>query len=93
MSALFVLLLVSLIVAIGFLAAFIWAMRNGQYDDSYTPSIRMLFEDKPKTQNPLRNAEGNTTAEVKEKKHFSSIASAQSSAPTSVPAFPKNTNR
>lgn len=47
MSALFVLLIVSLIVAVGFLAAFIWAMRSGQYDDSYTPSIRMLFEDKP----------------------------------------------
>lgn len=47
MSVLFVLLIVSLIVAVGFLAAFIWAMRSGQYDDSYTPSIRMLFEDKP----------------------------------------------
>lgn len=46
MSALFVLLIVSLIVAIGFLAAFIWAVKSGQFEDSYTPSIRILFEDK-----------------------------------------------
>ncbi|MFL5753433.1 MAG: cbb3-type cytochrome oxidase assembly protein CcoS, partial [Bacteroidia bacterium] len=30
---------------IGFLCAFLWAMRKGQYDDDYTPSVRMLFED------------------------------------------------
>ena len=24
---------------------FFWAVKNGQYDDSYTPSVRMLFED------------------------------------------------
>ena len=49
MSALFVLLIISLIVAVGFLAAFIWAIRSGQFDDSYTPSIRILFEDKINT--------------------------------------------
>jgi cbb3-type cytochrome oxidase maturation protein len=31
-------------VAIGFLAAFIWSVRSGQYDDDYTPSVRMLFD-------------------------------------------------
>ena len=45
MSALFVLIIVSLIVAGGFLAAFLWSVRNGQYDDDVTPSIRMLFDD------------------------------------------------
>lgn len=44
MSALFVLICVSIVVAIGFLAAFIWSVRSGQYDDDYTPSVRMLFE-------------------------------------------------
>lgn len=48
MTALFILLILSLIVALGFLAAFIWAIRSGQFDDSYTPSIRMLFDDKVK---------------------------------------------
>jgi cbb3-type cytochrome oxidase maturation protein len=45
MSALYVLIGISLIVAIGFLCAFIWAMKKGQYDDDYTPSVRILFED------------------------------------------------
>jgi len=44
MSALFVLIGVSLVVAVGFLIAFIWSVKNGQYEDDYTPSVRMLFE-------------------------------------------------
>jgi cbb3-type cytochrome oxidase maturation protein len=32
-------------VAVGFLAAFLWAVKSGQYKDTYTPSVRMLFED------------------------------------------------
>jgi cbb3-type cytochrome oxidase maturation protein len=32
-------------VAGSFLAAFLWSVKNGQYDDDYTPSVRMLFED------------------------------------------------
>lgn len=47
MKVIFLLIIVSLIVALGFLAAFIWAVRSGQYDDDYTPSVRMLFDDKP----------------------------------------------
>jgi len=47
MSALFILILVSLIVAVGFLAAFIWAVKSGQMDDDYTPSVRMLFDNEP----------------------------------------------
>lgn len=46
MSIIFLLILVSLVVAVLFLAAFFWAVRSGQYDDDYTPSIRMLFDDK-----------------------------------------------
>ncbi len=45
MEIIFVLILVSLIIALGFLAAFFWAVKSGQYDDDYTPSIRILFED------------------------------------------------
>lgn len=45
MSAIFVLIIVSLMVAIGFLVAFLWAVRDNQYEDDYTPSVRMLFDD------------------------------------------------
>ena len=48
MSALYVLIIISLIVALGFLGAFLWSVKNGQYDDDYTPSIRMLFDHKSK---------------------------------------------
>ncbi len=45
MSVLFILISASLIIAIGFLVAFIWSVKSGQYDDDYTPSVRMLFDD------------------------------------------------
>lgn len=35
----------SLVVASGFLLAFIWSVKSGQYEDDYTPSVRILFED------------------------------------------------
>lgn len=35
----------SLLVAVGFLIAFLWSVKSGQYSDTYTPSVRMLFED------------------------------------------------
>ena len=42
----------SLLVAIGFLVAFLWSVKSGQYSDTFTPSVRMLFEDeKPKKEN------------------------------------------
>jgi len=46
LSALVILILASLFVALGFLAAFIWAVKSGQFEDKYTPSMRMLFDDK-----------------------------------------------
>lgn len=51
MSAIFILIGASLLVACGFLVAFIRAVKNGQYDDSYTPSVRMLFDDETKSGN------------------------------------------
>lgn len=36
----------SLFIAILFLVGFIWSVKNGQYDDDYTPSVRILFDDK-----------------------------------------------
>lgn len=45
MSALVVLIIVSMIVAGSFLGLFIFSVKKGQYDDDYTPSVRMLFDD------------------------------------------------
>ncbi len=39
------LLAISVIVALVFFTFFIVSVKNGQYDDMYTPSVRMLFED------------------------------------------------
>ncbi len=44
MDVIILLIIASLLVALLFLAAFMWAVRTGQYDDSYTPSVRMLFD-------------------------------------------------
>lgn len=45
MNVIFLLILVSMALAAGFLVAFIWAVRAGQYDDTCTPSMRMLLEE------------------------------------------------
>lgn len=39
---------ISLTIAIIFLLVFYWSMKSGQFDDTYTPSVRMLFDDKKK---------------------------------------------
>lgn len=49
MSVILILIIASLFVAGGFLIAYLWAVRSGQYDDKYTPSIRILFEDSKKS--------------------------------------------
>jgi cbb3-type cytochrome oxidase maturation protein len=48
---------ISITIAVTFLIIFLWNIRSGQYDDTYTPSIRMLFEDKKK-----KKKEDDTTA-------------------------------
>lgn len=45
MEIIYILIGISISVAIIFLAAFYWAVKSGQFDDDYTPSVRMLFED------------------------------------------------
>ena len=51
MSVIYLLISISIIVAVIFFAAFIKAVRSGQYEDDYTPSVRMLFDDELKTGN------------------------------------------
>ncbi len=44
MSVIILLIIFSLILAVGFLIAFIWSVRTNQMEDDYTPSVRILFE-------------------------------------------------
>lgn len=64
MTIIYLLLTISVLVAVFFFIVFIISVRNGQFDDTYTPSIRMLFEDEliedvsadlPKTKNQNDN--------------------------------------
>ena len=52
----------SLLVAVGFLIAFLWSVKSGQYSDTYTPSVRMLFEDEKSKK------ENESVKELKEEK-------------------------
>ena len=60
MSALFVLIAISLLIALGFLGAFLWATRSGQYDDDYTPAVRMLFDEELKKTTKIKSRKSDT---------------------------------
>lgn len=45
MKIMLLLILISLLLAAGFLLIYLWAARSGQFDDDYTPSVRILFDD------------------------------------------------
>ncbi|MCB2208199.1 MAG: cbb3-type cytochrome oxidase assembly protein CcoS [Bacteroidetes bacterium] len=45
MSVIILLIIIGIIVAGSFLVGFIWAVKSGQYDDTYSPAVRMLFDD------------------------------------------------
>lgn len=49
MSAIILLLIASISVASLFLVAFIWSVKDGQYDDEVSPPMRMLFDNKEPT--------------------------------------------
>lgn len=48
MTIIIALICISLTVALIFLGAFLWSLKSGQFDDTYGPSVRMLFDDKKK---------------------------------------------
>lgn len=68
MSVIVVLIGASLLVAIGFLIAYLWAVKSGQYDDKYTPSIRILFEDKKLEDSKRKLENGNNKSADRNKK-------------------------
>lgn len=52
MSVIYILLTISIVVAVLFFILFILSVRSGQFDDTYTPSVRMLFEDEMVKEDP-----------------------------------------
>jgi cbb3-type cytochrome oxidase maturation protein len=63
MGIMILLILISLFVAIIFLVIFIWSVRTGQFDDTFTPSVRMLFDDSGN----VKESGGKTIKNVKKK--------------------------
>lgn len=57
MSVIIILLGASLLVALFFLAAFIWSVKSGQFEDNFSPAHRILFDNKSPEQ-----VRGTTTA-------------------------------
>ncbi len=55
MEVIYLLIAFSLLVALIFLGLFFWAVKSGQFDDQYTPSIRMLFDEKKKSKKQTPN--------------------------------------
>ncbi len=45
MEMIIILVIASLLVALLFLGLFIWAVKSGQYEDDYSPSVRILFDE------------------------------------------------
>ena len=70
MSVIIVLIGFSLLVAIIFLVAFLWSVKSGQYEDDYTPSVRILFEDdKPTNNHELNESDSSGTEANKPNNH------------------------
>jgi cbb3-type cytochrome oxidase maturation protein len=57
MEVMVLLIFFSLLIAIGFLIAFILSLKRGQYDDLYTPSVRMLFDNEEKANDTHKTGE------------------------------------
>lgn len=49
MSIIFLLIPLSIVFAVAFLFAFIWSVRSGQYEDTTTPSMRLLLDERTAT--------------------------------------------
>ncbi|MFU8859434.1 MAG: cbb3-type cytochrome oxidase assembly protein CcoS [Cyclonatronaceae bacterium] len=63
MEVMYLLIAFSLLIASGFLLAFMWAVRSGQYDDRYTPSVRMLMDDIRPGKRTARDGKSNRAAD------------------------------
>ncbi len=68
MSVIIVLVIIGVVVAGGFLVAFIWSVRSGQYDDTYSPAVRMLFDDTHPVDVPIELRDKKQPEKIKTKK-------------------------
>jgi cbb3-type cytochrome oxidase maturation protein len=59
MGMIYIMLVISLVIALFFLISFFWATKTGQFDDDYTPSVRILFEDESNKQSN-KQSDGST---------------------------------
>ncbi|HZR18334.1 MAG TPA: cbb3-type cytochrome oxidase assembly protein CcoS [Verrucomicrobiae bacterium] len=59
MLVIFLLIFISLTLAIGFLAAFVWAVKSGQFEDTCTPSMRMLTDEESSKPKRILNTPNN----------------------------------
>lgn len=55
MGVIYILISLSIVIAVVFFTAFIIAVKNGQFDDSHTPAIRILFDSESKPQETKKN--------------------------------------
>lgn len=67
MGIIVILIFISLTIAILFLVIFYWSIKDGQYDDTYTPSVRMLFEDKKKAKQ--KSDKNSSTSDSQQSSH------------------------
>jgi cbb3-type cytochrome oxidase maturation protein len=68
MSVIILLIVVSVLVAVFFVGIFIWAVKTGQYDDTYSPSVRMLFDNKKPAGQKDRQSKSNEEGDDKKDK-------------------------
>ena len=61
MIVLFILIGLSLIVALIFLFLYIWSVKDGQFDDDKTPAMRILFDDEELIE---QNQQSNNNSEI-----------------------------
>ena len=59
MNVILVLILASLGVALLFLGAFVWAVKSGQFDDTCTPSMRILTDSETGVTDTAKSTEAN----------------------------------
>lgn len=59
MNIIFMLIVTSLIIAVVFFILFVKSVKSGQYDDVYTPSVRMLFDDELITERQKKESNSN----------------------------------
>ncbi|MDT8415816.1 MAG: cbb3-type cytochrome oxidase assembly protein CcoS [Flavobacteriaceae bacterium] len=65
MSVIYLLIGASLAVALVFLLLFFLSVKNGQFEDTYTPSVRMLFDDKQPNQTITKKTKAKPTSKSK----------------------------